>query len=403
MSTDMSLAADPGMVFPAGPAGGIEVSAVMPCLNEELTLTLCIRKAQAAFDALGVRGEVIVADNGSTDRSVEIAEALGARVVIETVRGYGAALRAGIRAARGRVIVMGDSDDSYDWSAIEPFVRKISEGYDLVIGNRFRGGIEPGAMPPLHRYLGNPVLSVIARIAFRMNIGDVHCGMRAFTPEAFDAMQTTTNGMEFATEMIANASHQRLRIGEIPTRLYPDKRDRPPHLRSFRDGWRHLRFLLTYAPDHLYLAPGLAMLVTGLAMQFALAAGPLQIGAAHFGLHYLALGGMLSLVGFNLINLGVLAKTLMAQRYRGLTSRVVALLRRRFSVETGIIASAVIGLPGVVIDLAILVRWLADPSRAMGETVHAAFVATTMVVLAANVAFSSFLLNMILDAPEKRD
>ena len=182
MSTDMSLAADPGMVFPAGPAGGIEVSAVMPCLNEELTLTLCIRKAQAAFDALGVRGEVIVADNGSTDRSVEIAEALGARVVIETVRGYGAALRAGIRAARGRVIVMGDSDDSYDWSAIEPFVRKISEGYDLVIGNRFRGGIEPGAMPPLHRYLGNPVLSVIARIAFRMNIGDVHCGMRAFTP-----------------------------------------------------------------------------------------------------------------------------------------------------------------------------------------------------------------------------
>jgi hypothetical protein len=403
MSAEMSLAADPGMPFPAGPAGGIEVSAVMPCLNEERTLALCIRKAQAAFDTLGVRGEVIVADNGSTDRSVEIAETLGARVVIETVRGYGAALRAGIRAARGRVIVMGDSDDSYDWSAIEPFVRKISEGYDLVIGNRFRGGIEPGAMPPLHRYLGNPVLSVIARIAFRMKVGDVHCGMRAFTPAAFDAMQTTTTGMEFATEMIANAAHQRLRIGEIPTRLYPDKRDRPPHLRSFRDGWRHLRFMLTYAPDHLYLAPGLSMLVAGLAMQFALAAGPLQFGAAHFGLHYVALGGMLSLVGFNLLNLGVLAKTLMAQRYRGLTSRVVALLRRRFSVETGIIASAVIGLPGVVIDLVILARWLADPSRAMGETVHAAFVATTMVVLAANVAFSSFLLNMMLDAPETRD
>src|SRR5581483_8958811 len=252
-----------------GPAheSRIAVSAIIPCLNEEQTLALCIEKAFRAFAELGVQGEVVVADNGSTDRSVEIARNLGARVIHERRKGYGAALLRGISEARGEVIVMADADDSYDWTGIAPFVRKIREGYDLVMGNRFKGGIMDGAMPGLHRYLGNPILSLIARIAFRTPIGDFHCGMRAFTRAAFERMQLKTTGMEFATEMVANASHQGLRIAEIPIVLYPDKRNRPPHLRSFRDGWRHLRFILTYAPDYLYLVPGALLLLPGLCLQ----------------------------------------------------------------------------------------------------------------------------------------
>src|SRR3954471_13477847 len=257
-------------LVPDASAHPVAVSAVIPCLNEEQTLAICIQKAFQAFRELGVAGEVIVADNGSTDRSVEIATNLGARVVHERRKGYGAALLRGIHESRGEIILMADADDSYDWSAIAPFVRKIREGYDLVMGNRFQGGIEPGAMPPLHRYFGNPVLSLVARVAFRSAIGDFHCGMRAFTRAAFDRMQLRTTGMEFATEMVANAAHQNLRIGEIPVVLHPDKRTRPPHLRSFRDGWRHLRFILTYAPDHLYLIPGAMMLMAGLALQATL-------------------------------------------------------------------------------------------------------------------------------------
>ena len=212
---------------------------------------------------------------------------------------------------------MGDADDSYDWSAIEPFVRKIQEGYDLVMGNRFAGGIMPGAMPPLHRYLGNPVLSWVARRSFGVPIRDFHCGMRAFTRQAFEKMMLQTPGMEFATEMVANAAHQGLRIGEIPIVLHPDKRGRPPHLRSFRDGWRHLRFILTYAPDYTFLAPGILMLLAGLVLQAVLVMGPVTIGGLYLGIHFLALGCLLALAGFNIFNLGVFAKTLLAQRYEG--------------------------------------------------------------------------------------
>src|SRR5882757_3136042 len=325
-----------------GPARSIAVSAVIPCLNEEETLAICIQKAQRSFLELGVEGEVVVADNGSTDRSVEIAEQLGARVVHERRKGYGSALLRGISESKGEIIVMADADDSYDWSAIGPFVRKVREGYDLVMGNRFRGGIHPGAMPKLHRYLGNPVLSLVARVAFRTDIGDFHCGMRAFTRSAFERMQLRTTGMEFATEMVANASHQHLRIAEIPVVLHCDKRSRPPHLRSFRDGWRHLRFILTYAPDHLYLIPGAAMLMAGLLLEGVLARGPVMIGGLYVGVHFVALSALLALVGFNIINLGVLAKTLMSQRYSGLRSRTVAFVRQRFSLELGLITGFVL-------------------------------------------------------------
>ncbi|HQR70364.1 MAG TPA: glycosyltransferase family 2 protein [Burkholderiaceae bacterium] len=372
------------------------VSAVIPCLNEEGTLALCINKAQASFAAMGVCGEVVIADNGSTDRSREIATSLGARVVIEQQKGYGAALRRGITEARGSIIVMADADDSYDWSAIAPFVQKIQQGYDLVLGNRFAGGIMPGAMPPLHRYLGNPVLSWVARRSFGVPIRDFHCGMRAFTRQAFEKMMLQTPGMEFATEMVANAAHQGLRIGEIPIVLHPDKRGRPPHLRSFRDGWRHLRFILTYAPDYTFLAPGILMLLAGLVLQAVLIMGPVTIGGLYLGIHFLALGCLLALAGFNIFNLGVFAKTLLAQRYDGFRSRTARWVEQRFSLDAGIVAGGLLLLAGITVDGVILYRWLSHPGLPMDSTVHPAFVATSMIALGINIIVSSLLLNLIV-------
>lgn len=372
------------------------VSAVIPCLNEEATIGTCITKIFAALKELGVSGEVVVADNGSTDGSVQIATAQGARIVHQPIKGYGAAIRKGIEESRGEIIIMADADDSYDWATIAPFVRKISEGYDLVMGNRFQGGIMPGAMPALHRYLGNPVLSAIARIAFGVKIGDFHCGMRAFRREAAERMLLQTDGMEFATEMIANAACQGMRITEIPTKLYPDKRNRPPHLRSFRDGWRHLRFILTYAPDYMYLAPGLGMLGFGLVLLAFLAGGPIEAAGIYVGIHFLALGALLALAGYNIFNLGVFAKALMVQRYSGLRSRTVDFFRRRYSLEGGLVIGALMIFGGMGTDLFIFFQWLASDGAPMDATVHAAFVATTALVLGMNVLFSSFLLSMII-------
>jgi hypothetical protein len=263
------------------------------------------------------------------------------------------------------------------------------------MGNRFKGPKIPGAMPPLHRYLGNPVLSAISRVAFHTRIGDFHCGMRAFTRAAFARMQPRTTGMEFATEMIANACYQGLRVAEIPTTLYPDRRDRAPHLRSFRDGWRHLRFILTYAPDHLFLLPGFLMLVAGIAIQGVLAGGPIRLGNWYFGIHYVALGAMLALVGVNVVNSGVMAKALLARRYEGLQSRTVNWLRHRFRLEWGLGTGATLILIGLTIDSAILYKWLSSPGRAMEQTIHLAFVATTTVVLGVNLLFNAFLLNLL--------
>jgi len=402
MQTEIDTLAEPATRAPSTHPTQVEVSAVIPCLNEELTLGLCIEKAFRGFAELGVRGEVVVADNGSTDKSVQIAQQLGARVIHERRKGYGAALLRGIAEARGEIVVMADADDSYDWTAVAPFVRKVREGYDLVMGNRFQGGIMTGAMPKLHRYLGNPVLSWIARRAFRTDIGDFHCGMRAFTRAAFQKMQLQTTGMEFATEMVANASHQGLRIAEIPVVLYPDKRNRPPHLRSFRDGWRHLRFILTYAPDYLYLVPGILMLLPGMVLEALLARGPVIWGELYLGIHFLALGSLLTLVGFNVLNLGVFAKTLMAQRYSGIKSRTVRLIQQRFSLEAGLLIGVSLALTGTVIDVTIAANWIARFGAPMDATVHLAFVATTALVLGLNLICSSFLLNMISQGSDRR-
>lgn len=372
-----------------------KVSAVMPCLNEAASLAICISKARAALDRLGLAGEIVIADNGSTDGSIAIAEGLGARVVHVSTRGYGAALIGGINAARGEIIVMADADDSYDWSEIGTFVAKIDEGNDMVIGNRFRGGILPGAMPPLHRYLGNPVLSTIARLVSRAPVGDFHCGMRAFTKSGFNRMALSTTGMELATEMVMNAARNGLRIAEIPIKLYPDKRGRPPHLRSFRDGWRHLRFILMYAPDYLFLVPSAMFLVPGLILLALLAGGPLPLAGHFFGPHFLALGIMLTLLGFNTLSFGTQAKLIMATRHPLLRSRLVDWVRSRHALEVGLLTGGLLALSGLAVDSYILFLWLAHPLASMEGTVHPAMAATTMVALGMNIIFSAFMLHII--------
>jgi len=246
----------------------VEVSVVMPCLNEAETLAACIAEAQEALENHDISGEIIIADNGSTDGSQEIAERMGARVVDVTRKGYGSALMGGIQQARGQYIVMGDADMSYDFGDIPKLVSPLRQGADIVMGNRFRGGIQPGAMPPLHRYLGNPVLTSIGRIFYKSPSSDFHCGLRAFTKSAYDRMDLRTTGMEFASEMVVKAAVLEMKLIEAPTKLRPDGRSRAPHLRSWRDGWRHLRFLLLYSPRWLFLYPGLLLMIAGIYLVF---------------------------------------------------------------------------------------------------------------------------------------
>jgi len=373
----------------------ISVSAVMPCLNEEETLAFCINKAQSAFKRLNIAGEVVVADNGSTDQSVQIAESLGARVVHQSEKGYGAALTAGIVGARGEVVVIADADDSYDWESLGDFVHKIEEGNDLVMGNRFRGGIEAGAMPWHHRYFGNPVLSFVARVVCRAPIGDFHCGMRAFTKSGFERMQLHTTGMEFASEMVISSARNGLKIAEIPTKLYPDKRTRPPHLRSLRDGWRHLKFILSYAPDHLLLAPGLSLFLPGFLLMMLLAAGPLTVGGFYLGAHFLALGCMLAMLGFNVLTLWLLGKRVVMRKHPRLGQTRVGQFVQTLSLERQLITGALLVLSGLGADAAMLLKWLARPSAPMESTVHAAFVASSLVEMGFTLAFSAFIIHLV--------
>lgn len=261
----------------AASARELELTILMPCLNEAETLAVCIGKAKAFLDKSGISGEVLIADNGSSDGSQDIATAIGARVVPVPQKGYGAALLGGIVAAKGRFIIMGDADDSYDFGALEAFVARLRDGADLVMGNRFQGGIEPGAMPPLHRYLGNPVLSFVGRLFFRIKTGDFHCGLRGFNAESIRKLDLQTTGMEFASEMVVRGALAGLRIEEVPTTLKPDGRSRPPHLRTWRDGWRHLKFLLVYNPRWMFFIPGAVLGGLGLLFAALLVFGPLRV------------------------------------------------------------------------------------------------------------------------------
>jgi glycosyltransferase involved in cell wall biosynthesis len=273
------------------------ISIVMPCLNEAETLEVCIKKAQQFIDVEHVTGEIVVADNGSTDGSQEIAKKAGARVVTVNQKGYGSALMGGIEAAEGEYVIMGDADDSYDFSNLHDFIGALDEGYELVMGNRFQGGIKRGAMPFLHRYLGNPVLSGIARLFFKSDIGDFHCGLRAFRRDSLLALNLQTTGMEFASEMIVKATMKGLKIKEVPTILYPDGRTRPPHLRTWTDGWRHLRFLLLYSPRWLFFYPGIMLAVFGILLSVFLLGGPRHIGRINLDINTLMYASFLIVLG----------------------------------------------------------------------------------------------------------
>ncbi len=288
----------------------LELTILMPCLNEAETLAVCISQARSFLETEHIAGEVLIADNGSTDGSQAIAEANGARVVTVPERGYGAALRGGTVAAYGKYIIMGDADDSYDFLHLMPFVEKLREGYALVMGNRFAGGIEKGAMPFLHRYLGNPVLSFVGRVLYKSRVGDFHCGLRGFEREAILGLNLKTPGMEYASEMIVMATIHGLRITEVPTTLRPDGRSRRPHLRTFRDGWRHLKFLLMYCPRWLFLYPGLFLLILGLLGMLVLVRAPLQLGSVVFDIHT-----MLYMAGFVIVGLQTLFFKLLTDAY----------------------------------------------------------------------------------------
>ncbi|MEV4812839.1 glycosyltransferase family 2 protein [Micromonospora avicenniae] len=332
----------------------IEVTVLLPCLNEAETLETCVRKALRSLAECGVAGEVLVSDNGSTDGSQAIAEAAGARVVHAPIRGYGGALLNGIEQARGRYIIMADADDSYALSDLGPFIEALRAGHDVVMGNRFRGGIAPGAMPPLHRYLGNPVLSWLGRRLFGLtNVGDFHCGMRGFNAERIRALGLCMPGMEFASELVVRAALAGYDIVEVPTTLSPDGRSRPPHLRTWRDGWRHLRFLLVFAPSRTLVWPGTVLALLGLLGVGGLSFGPLSLGPVRLDVSTLVYACLMVLVGVQLVLFGGLAaiygrqERLVPQRA---TDRWIRLLRLETSVTAGLLlfAAGVAGTIGAV-------------------------------------------------------
>jgi glycosyltransferase involved in cell wall biosynthesis len=289
-------------------AGAVKVTILMPCLNEAETLGTCIGKAKGWLARSGVVGEVLIADNGSTDGSQQIATDLGARVVDVPERGYGSALFHGSQAARSEYVIMGDADDSYDFSKLDAFVDKLDEGYDLVMGNRFQGGIAPGAMPRKNRHVGNPVLSGIGRLLFRIKVGDFHCGLRAYRRDIVDRLDLRTTGMEYASEMVIKATLMGLKVTEVPTTLDPDGRSRPPHLRPWRDGWRHLRFMFLFSPRWLLFVPGMIVFVPSLAAYLTLLATPVTIGDVTFDTHtlYLVQAGMT--IGFATVALAIILR-----------------------------------------------------------------------------------------------
>ncbi len=337
----------------------IELSIVMPCLNEAETLATCIKKARGFLEAENVSGEIVIADNGSTDGSQQIAEALGAKVVPVAAKGYGSALRGGIEAAKGKYVIMGDADDSYDFSNLLPYLLKLRESYDLVMGNRFKGGIQKDAMPFLHKYLGNPVLSFLGRLFFKSNIGDFHCGLRGFSKEAYYKMELQTTGMEFASEMIVKASLKNLKIAEVPTVLSPDGRSRPPHLNTWRDGWRHLRFLMLYSPTWLFFIPGAAMMALGLVASGFLLAGPVKIGGINFDVHTLLYTSGAVLIGFQFILFYGLTKVFTVENGLLPKSNKYDRLFQFINLERGLIAGLVMVIVGIVLSAMAYADWQA--------------------------------------------
>src|SRR6267378_2635577 len=375
----------------------VEVSIVMPCLNEAETLGACIQKAQSAIEKDGLSAEIIVADNGSTDGSQAIANELGARLIPVERKGYGSALIGGIQAARGEFVIMGDADDSYDFTAIAPLIARLRDGCDLVVGNRFLGGIEPGAMPWSHRWIGNPVLTFISRVFFHTPVGDAHCGLRGFRKDAFERMKLRATGMEFASEMVIKASLKGMRIAEVPVSLRPDGRSRPPHLRTWRDGWRHLRFMLLFSPRWLFLYPGLALLVVGLGLSALLVAGPLRIGGIRLDIHTMLVAGFLSMLGYQLVLFAVFTKIFAIRMGFHPEHPVLQTLLRHITLEVGLLAGALMALGGLVALVVAVISWQSvgfgnlNPSTTMREVIPA----VVLLALGTQTIFASFFISIL--------
>src|SRR5713101_8154145 len=390
---EMRMSNEPRVASDAQSA--VEVSVVIPCLNEANSIGICVSKAIGAFHTAGFRGEVVVADNGSTDGSIEIAENLGARVVRVEARGYGSALRAGIAAARGAFIVMGDADDSYDFSDVPRFVEQWRQGNEVVMGNRFRGEIKPGAMPWHHKYLGNPVLSSLLNLFFRAGMGDSHCGMRGFTRTVYDRMDLRSTGMEFASEFVIKAAQLGAKIAEIPITLWPDKRGRPPHLRSFRDGWRHLRFMLLYAPNWLFLLPGASLVLSGLFLVFWLLPGPRQISPRiTLDIHTMIFGVIFTLLGVQILSIGSFAKVFSySERF---THGTVSLRRilSRVTLESGLFLGGALFLAGFAGCGWVTWKWAASGFGPLQEVRQVLFWSMWLFI-GVQVIFASFFLSML--------
>ncbi|MEP6516100.1 glycosyltransferase family 2 protein [Microcoleus vaginatus] len=375
----------------------LELSILMPCLNEAETLEICIEKAQKSLRELDIAGEVIIADNGSTDGSQAIATRMGARVVPVAAKGYGSALMGGIIAARGVYIIMGDADDSYNFSNLGFFVNKLREGFDLVMGNRFQGGIKPGAMPPLHKYLGNPVLTWVGRLFFASPVGDFHCGLRGFRRDSILKLDLQTTGMEFASEMVVKASVYKLRITEIPTVLSPDGRSRPSHLRTWRDGWRHLRFLLLYSPRWLFLYPGTALMIWGLIIVVWLLPGTQKIGSISFDVHTLLYGAIAIIIGFQAVTFAFFTKIFaISEKFLPEDPKLNKIFRY-VTLETGLIVGVTLILLGIVGSFLSLTIWSEtafgslDPSK----TLRLVIPSLTCLTVGLQMVLSSFFLSVL--------
>jgi glycosyltransferase involved in cell wall biosynthesis len=370
----------------------------MPCLNEAATVADCVTQAREAIARYGIQGEVIVADNGSTDGSRELAAAAGARVVPVPLRGYGSALLAGITSASGEYVVMGDADGTYDFMAIDKFLAKLREGDDLVMGNRFKGGVAPGAMPFLHRWLGNPVLSWLGRLFFKTDVGDFHAGLRGFRRAPILALDLRTTGMEFASEMVVKASVQGLRITEVPVTLAPDKRDRPPHLRTWRDGWRHLRFLLLYSPRWLFLLPGALLMIVGALVGLWLLPGERALGSVRFDIHTLVYAGAAVVLGYQSVIFAVFTKTFAISQ--GLLPEDPRLTRlyQFVTLETGLIAGILLVTLGLVLAATAIGIWETQgfgPIVDVPRTLRVVLLSSLAITLGVQTVFASFFLSVL--------
>lgn len=374
----------------------LTVSIVIPCLNEERTLPIVIAKGLRSFARLGIQGEVVVADNGSTDQSVTVAQKCGARVVHCAQRGYGNALKCGFTHAYGTYLIMGDADDSYNFEEIDDFVRYLDDGYDLVMGTRLRGKIEEGAMPFLHRYVGTPVLTRILNWLFNTRISDCNCGMRGIRKDVFMRMRMESSGMEFASEMIIKAGIMRLKIKEIPITLYRDKRDRAPHLHTWRDGWRHLKFMLLFSPTYLFILPGIFLFLLGFVFMLPAFASIVGLSGEIVFFHRTLFSSMLVILGYQTINIGIYAKAIAYDRYEELrhNGSFIAFFYRYFHLEKSFLIGVVLVVFGGIIDASVIIDWWGSDFGSLSRAGELS-VASTFIIVGVQTIFSAFFLSIL--------